>query len=184
MNSPHKWPVTRKLFPFDDVIMGPGDACRHQWNDLPQWEHYTVRCHYNAVNFLQNSHNRHPIARPWGRGMGCLLCVWSIVYVLLLSSQRRMKYRDNLDWIITALDWTVTLSLMGWPHTRNDGFILRCQFSHGVGCHQCGHPVRAGSVDQYHYVCNVHCLFSAKPLPHQCCLVIWIKKKYHGFIMF
>ena len=22
MNSPHKWPVTRKMFPFDDVIMG------------------------------------------------------------------------------------------------------------------------------------------------------------------
>ena len=21
MNSPHKWPVTRKMFPFDDVIM-------------------------------------------------------------------------------------------------------------------------------------------------------------------
>ena len=21
MNSPHKWPVTRKIFPFDDVIM-------------------------------------------------------------------------------------------------------------------------------------------------------------------
>ena len=24
----------------------------------------TVRCRYNAVNFLQNPHNRHPIARP------------------------------------------------------------------------------------------------------------------------
>ena len=22
VNSPHKWPVTRKIFPFDDVIMG------------------------------------------------------------------------------------------------------------------------------------------------------------------
>ena len=22
VNSPHKWPVTRKMFPFDDVIMG------------------------------------------------------------------------------------------------------------------------------------------------------------------
>ena len=22
MNSPHKWPVTRKMFPFDGVIMG------------------------------------------------------------------------------------------------------------------------------------------------------------------
>ena len=27
VNSPHKWPVTRKMFPFDDVIMtcGHGD---------------------------------------------------------------------------------------------------------------------------------------------------------------
>ena len=24
VNSPHKWPVTRKMFPFDDVIMGHG----------------------------------------------------------------------------------------------------------------------------------------------------------------
>ena len=23
VNSPHKWPVTRKMFPFDDVIMIP-----------------------------------------------------------------------------------------------------------------------------------------------------------------
>ena len=23
VNSPHKWPVTRKMFPFDDVIMDP-----------------------------------------------------------------------------------------------------------------------------------------------------------------
>ena len=34
---------------------------------------YTVQCRYNAVNFLENPHNRHPISRPWGRGMGCLL---------------------------------------------------------------------------------------------------------------
>ena len=33
----------------------------------------TVRCRYNAINFVQNPHNRHPIARPWGRGMGRLL---------------------------------------------------------------------------------------------------------------
>ena len=24
VNSPHKWPVTRKMFPFDDVIMPRG----------------------------------------------------------------------------------------------------------------------------------------------------------------
>ena len=26
VNSPHKWPVTRKMFPFDDVIMFQGDG--------------------------------------------------------------------------------------------------------------------------------------------------------------
>ena len=33
---------------------------------------HTVRCHYNAVNFLKNIHKRRPITRPIGRGMGCL----------------------------------------------------------------------------------------------------------------
>ena len=26
VNFPHKWPVTRKMFPFDDVIMQRGDS--------------------------------------------------------------------------------------------------------------------------------------------------------------
>ena len=30
VNSPHKWPVTRKMFPFDDVIM-MGDKTRKIW---------------------------------------------------------------------------------------------------------------------------------------------------------
>ena len=29
VNSPHKWPVTRKMFPFDDVIMGTTVAEPH-----------------------------------------------------------------------------------------------------------------------------------------------------------
>ena len=27
VNSPHKWPITRKMFPFDDVIMGLVQGC-------------------------------------------------------------------------------------------------------------------------------------------------------------
>ena len=27
VNSPHKWPVTRKMFPFDDVIMELHNKC-------------------------------------------------------------------------------------------------------------------------------------------------------------
>ena len=33
VNSPHKWPVTRKMFPFEDVIMVAGPLC-HRWISL------------------------------------------------------------------------------------------------------------------------------------------------------
>ena len=37
VNSPHKWPVTRKMFPFDDVVMGmwksPAKAAK-SWNHI------------------------------------------------------------------------------------------------------------------------------------------------------
>ena len=34
VNSPHKWPVTRKMFPFDDVIMIAHMRCTYTMNDL------------------------------------------------------------------------------------------------------------------------------------------------------
>ena len=40
VNSPHKWPVTRKMFPFDDVIMGyphPGSTRRVDPVRLIDW---------------------------------------------------------------------------------------------------------------------------------------------------
>ena len=65
-------------------------ASQHQWcrvasqnsewcyNFNTSWHSFeilqdTVRCHFNAVDFLQNHHNRHPIAQMWGLGVGCLL---------------------------------------------------------------------------------------------------------------
>ena len=40
VNSPHKWPVTRKMFPFDDVIMFTNTLvefsrkCKRNWNSF------------------------------------------------------------------------------------------------------------------------------------------------------
>ena len=44
----------------------PYDVTRPQWLN-------TVRCRYNAVNFLPNPHKIHLITRPLGRDMGCNL---------------------------------------------------------------------------------------------------------------
>ena len=53
VNSPHKWPVTRKIFPFDDVIMG---CSRNSpvWNNpvcqyfMHPWD-YTYRFKMNVL---------------------------------------------------------------------------------------------------------------------------------------
>ena len=37
VNSPHKWPVTRKMFPFDDVIMTVNSSSSIELPD-PNWE--------------------------------------------------------------------------------------------------------------------------------------------------
>ena len=47
VNSPHKWPVTRKMFPFDDVIMGHQLICNNRTgrccNQYSGWLRYNIR---------------------------------------------------------------------------------------------------------------------------------------------
>ena len=48
VNSPHKWPVTRKMFPFDDVIMFTGYAT---WPKIMTWPSTKIpatSCHKSA----------------------------------------------------------------------------------------------------------------------------------------
>ena len=70
VNSPHKWPVTRKMFPFDDVIMVCADGildvwCKPtffciEWNEawvvllpLPHWLHQGCYLKYIWLNLYQ-----------------------------------------------------------------------------------------------------------------------------------
>ena len=53
----------------------------------------TVQCHYNAVSFLHKIHNKHPIPRPLGRDMGCLLWLQVLINVLPRSLHWWMYYR-------------------------------------------------------------------------------------------
>ena len=43
VNSPHKWPVTRKMYPFDDVIMLKVSAHSNSWATRIMWESFQ-RC--------------------------------------------------------------------------------------------------------------------------------------------
>ena len=63
-----------------------------------------VQCRYNAVNFLKNIQKRHPLARPLGRGMGCLLWIQHLIDVLSEFLQSFKQYFYILDRVIAALD--------------------------------------------------------------------------------
>ena len=68
---------------------------------------YTVRCRFNAVNYLTNIHKRHPIARPTGRGMGCVLWIRHLIDILPQFLQIYMQCLTKLDRVITALICTL-----------------------------------------------------------------------------
>ena len=67
----------------------------------------TVWCRYNAANFITNIHKRHPMARPLGRGMGCLLWIQHLIDIMSQFLQLLMQKLTILDRVITALDCIV-----------------------------------------------------------------------------
>ena len=52
------------------------------------------------VNFLQNMHNRHPIACPYGQAMGCLVWLQSLTYVTSLGLSSSMQCCVILEHVI------------------------------------------------------------------------------------
>ena len=82
VNSPHEWPVTRKMFPFDDVIMciGPG-RCGNNFRSVSYDKSMLVQamawCHQSANHYLSQwwagFMSSHSITRPqWGNPYNCV----------------------------------------------------------------------------------------------------------------
>ena len=64
---------------------------------------------YSAVpsvvtQFFQKYQQRHPIARPIGPGMGCILLIQRLLHIMPQFLQLLMQYLTTLDHVVTALD--------------------------------------------------------------------------------
>ena len=59
VNSPHKWPVARKIFPFDDVIMMLTRIC----DDI--WCHCAANKQHNLVLFYSTHHKIATVDSIW-----------------------------------------------------------------------------------------------------------------------
>ena len=80
---------------------------------------YTVRCRYNAVNFIQNAHKRHTIARPLGRGMVCLLLINTDLYsasiiAVMCAISCYIGPRYNGTWLYIYINIYIYCHLAFW----------------------------------------------------------------------
>ena len=82
----------------------------------------TVWCRNNMVAFLQNYHQRHPIAHSLGRYMGCHLWVQTYIHILPQSPQWWVQYYAILDHVIMVLDCIIfkTAYILSTGPTESD----------------------------------------------------------------
>ena len=70
VNSPHKWPVTRKRFPFDDVIMYRKKVWgswwwRENWNTTPWGCQIRLYCRIKTLTFFRQKTSLMGVWGPW-----------------------------------------------------------------------------------------------------------------------
>ena len=65
VNSPHKWPVTRKMFPFDDVIMLAIDC----GISIAKYVHFIIT-EYMVTHYITMTENKADVLLRVGGGGG------------------------------------------------------------------------------------------------------------------
>ena len=108
VNSPHKWPVTRKLFPFDDVIM---QLPHPQWGNpegqINHITHHDIKCistqHRWLITFIikcvtkLHIHSQTSTVQPLKFGNGwviasrTLLGMWLLIYAVIWINPCELK---------------------------------------------------------------------------------------------
>ena len=104
VNSPHKWPVTRKMFPFDDVIMRRTNWTLG-WNETTQnrpkfYQFFYKLLHTPRSNFHNNSKAS---ILPWLHPS--VSCVYQYLCHsnMLVGLYRAIRRNRRFDVIITCL---------------------------------------------------------------------------------
>ena len=92
VNSPHKWPVTRKMFPFDDVIMETAGAFDMAWI---VWYHRRIIV-WGCYIFLSKA-GRVILYETWCRNV--------FITSLLRAGEWIDKTMDRIQWHMKSKPW-------------------------------------------------------------------------------
>ena len=106
VNSPHKWPVTRKMFPFDDVIMATGVV----WHVCPT--------HHTWVLFMsQTSLYDHTGA------LSCHKCQWMFLGVQATIDQLP-NFKSGKNAIAQAHGFEIAYDRNAWSLDKSPTFCI------------------------------------------------------------
>ena len=94
VNSPYKWPVTRKMFPFDDVIMSCPPGAVRQYIPSPQG--WGVK-HYWRKRFNISCHPRHWVALC-NHLIRFLIEAWICYFLHQTSRRKRRRELNHWGW--------------------------------------------------------------------------------------
>ena len=121
VNSPHKWPVTRKMFPFDDVIM----KCRPGGETNPLWScicvalqnlHSTLDWRHQAITW-NNVDWGHIVSLSWSSWSTIvsspMIChmpasILLIIHIFLNAFCLIVWRSENRFFIVLNAHWRVT----------------------------------------------------------------------------
>ena len=113
VNSPHKGPVTRKMFPFDDVIMSPQNIT----------EVYSEVMKRNAVYSDHNAYcNVFLDCIPSFSQIHCSIRFKFITMWLLLATQGVIRLIEcNPGWPLINQMWTLGAILINYVYVKDSG---------------------------------------------------------------
>ena len=118
VNSPHKWPVTRKMFPFDDVIMVYGSIIQTAVQQVVLW-----RVIYQYPT-LQGSNIHTKTKRPnIARDIILAAILRFNLYLITISSAAKYKHSlfINVQQLVMVEHMTtlLLLTICYWPPVAN-----------------------------------------------------------------
>ena len=104
VNSPHKWPVTRKMFPFDYAIMGNFDAVSRISSDCTgEISHnFLLLQIYPYIIIMERLEDRYPLARKYHCQImfGLLDAIKMFADAYITLSSGHLVYGTWVWWIV------------------------------------------------------------------------------------
>ena len=160
VNSPHKWPVTRKMFPFDDVIMETSTPGTHNTKDLwaRNWNPVKIPVALLLVLKIPYGYN-FAHARTAELSWHVQNCDQIGSFFPRMRNNWVLVLKPEYSGLTTSTPWLLMARLLASPAHQQSCHLL-CKNSQLPPPSQCGDIIESAYVYSFIYLKNVSWKYS------------------------